>query len=87
MPLGEENEDTSDQKLEEAQGEIMEETREEELLALKEVLSQQEEVQDEPSNPLPNPSPNTSPTHPEAKTLTQNFCQSISEPLPEAPNS
>ena len=61
----------------------MEGTREEELLVLQEVLGQQKEVQDEPSNPSPNPSP----THPKAKTLPQNFCQSIMEPLLKAPNS
>ena len=61
----------------------MEETREEELLVLQEVQSPKKEVQDEPSNPSPNPSP----THPKAKTLPQNFCQSVSEPLPKAPNS
>ena len=61
----------------------MEGTGEEELLVLQEVLGQQKEVQDEPSNPSPNPSP----THLKAKTPPQNFCQPISEPLPKAPNS
>ena len=53
MPIDEENEDTSDQKLEEAEGEIMEETREEELLVLQEVLRPQTEEQDEPPTFFP----------------------------------
>ena len=77
--MEEENEDKSDHKLEETQEEIIEETREEELLSLKGVLSQQKGVQHEPSNP--------SPTHPQAKTINLNFCQSISERLLKALNS
>ena len=56
----------------------MEEAREEELLVLRRVPSQQEGVQDEP--------PNLSPIPPTPKTLNKNFCQSISEPLLKAPN-
>ena len=73
----EENEDKSDHTLKETQEEVMEETREEDLLIFKEVLSPQKKVQDEPSIFFPTP--------PTPKTLNPNFCQSISEPLLKAP--
>ena len=63
----------------------VEEAREQELLVLRRVRSQQKRVKDEPSS--------SSPTHPITKTLTQNFCHLIpeekpigGEPLLEAPN-
>jgi len=56
-----------------------EEARDEELLVLKRVLSQQRGVKDGPSN--------HSPTPPISQTLKQTLCQSIPEPLREALNS
>ena len=73
------SEDERDQELEETQEEVMEEATEGELLVLRRVPSQRKGVKDEPSNP--------SPTHPITKTLKQNFCQSILEPLLQTPNS
>ena len=57
----------------------MEDAREEELFVLGRVPSEPKGVRDEPASCLP--------TRPLAKTLTQNFCQFISEPLLKAPNS
>ena len=70
----EKNEDERDHELEETQGEVVEEAREEELLVLRRVPSQQKGVRDEPSNP--------SPTHPITETLAQNFCHLIPEERP-----
>ena len=77
--MEEENKDESDHELQETQEKVVEEAREEELFVLGRVPSEPKGVRDEPASPLP--------TRPLAKTLTQNFCQFISEPLLKAPNS
>jgi len=77
--IEEKNEDVHDCKLEETQEEVMEETTEEELMVLTRVPSKHKGVKDEPSN--------QSPTNPITKTLQQNFCQSIPEPLLQTSNS
>ena len=93
----EEREESNGPPLEETQEEIIkEEASEEELMALNEVLSHNQQVQDEPSFPLleqpfskgssppPHHLAHATPTH--KNTLPTKFCQSIPEPSPKYPN-